>query len=186
MTSSENTATVCGYCRHVREPDSLAPDWQCPACLTPYAKAHAKRDKEQLSRFTPGRVQGAPVQTATQSGFPVLSWLWKTVLLAAILFGLFKLVSIEKAPPPSSAVAAPAGEVWMFSRDSCGYCKKLKNFFSENGISYTELNLDTDSNAQEMFATLEAPGVPVTLVGKKVIIGYNPDEISKAIKKAKK
>lgn len=186
MTTSSDGATVCGYCRHVREPDSLAPAWQCPACLTPYAKALARRDNEQLSRFARDRTYSASPQTPSENGFSVPGWFWKTVFLAAVLFGLSRVVVIERHSPPLPAVTAPAGEVWMFSRDSCGYCRKLKTYFSDNKISYTELNVDTDTQAQEMFAKLEAPGVPVTLVGEKVIIGYNPGEIAKAIKKAQK
>lgn len=43
-----------------------------------------------------------------------------------------------------------------------------------------------DSITKELFEKLQAPGVPVMLVGDREIIGYDPDAIVKAIKKARK
>jgi hypothetical protein len=41
----------------------------------------------------------------------------------------------------------------------------------EKGYAYTELNVETDANAKELFEKLQAPGVPVMLVGDREIIG---------------
>ena len=57
---------------------------------------------------------------------------------------------------------------------------------AEKGYTYIELNVDTDANAKKLFQKLQAPGVPVMLVGDREIIGYDPDAIVKAIKKARK
>ena len=46
--------------------------------------------------------------------------------------------------------------------------------------------METDANAKELFQKLQAPGVPVMLVGDREIIGYDPDAIVKAIKKGRK
>lgn len=33
------TTRICPKCRHLRQPNETAPDWQCPACGVAYAKA---------------------------------------------------------------------------------------------------------------------------------------------------
>lgn len=181
---AQSTTTKCCYCGHVREPETLAPEWQCPACNTAYAKAQLRLENEQLHR-QPQPIR-TPTPVATRTGLSLPGWLWKGGLLLVLVFVLSRFISIEKNELPPPAVAAPAGEVWMFTRDSCGYCKKLKAELGEKGFTFTELNIDSDAHAKEMFDKLEAPGVPVTLVGDKLIVGYNPGEIVSAIKKMRK
>lgn len=182
----KKTGTVCGYCGHVRALDSLAPEWQCPSCETAYAKASGRREKEQFPGRFAESISVSSKKTSAGSGFTVPAWVWLGAVLLGIVFTLSRYVTIEKHEEPAPAVAAPAGEVWVFSRNGCGYCRKEKEFLREKGYAFTELDLDNDSNARELYSKLNVPGVPVTLVGEKMIYGYQPDLIEKAIKKAKK
>lgn len=177
---------VCGYCSHVREAESLVPEWQCPACKTAYAKAQSRREREQFPSEPVSFRTALPAPQSQKSKFILPNWLWQGGVLLALFFVLSRFISIENVAQPPPAVVAPAGEVWLFTRNGCGYCKKVKDLLADKGYNYTELNVDTDANAGEMFKKLQAPGVPVTLVGDLEIIGYNPDEILKAVKKARK
>lgn len=186
---TQSSRIVCGYCDHVREAESHVPEWQCPTCKTPYAKAHLRREREQFPRASASFQTASPEDQAIGSNFTIPRWLWQLGFLLVLVFVASRFVSIEsieRVEPPPPAIVAPAGEVWLFSRDGCGYCKKVKDLLAEKGYAYTELNVETDANAKELFEKLQAPGVPVMLVGNREIIGYDPDAIVKAIKKARK
>lgn len=180
------SGTVCGYCGHVREAESLVPEWQCPACETAYAKAQSRREREQFPGASASFQTAPPAAQPIGSKFTIPGWLWQGGILLALAFVLSRFVSIEKVAPSPPAVVAPSGEVWLFTRNGCSYCKKVKDLLADKGYTYTELNVDADASARDMFEKLQAPGVPVTLVGDREIIGYNPNEIVKAIKKARK
>ena len=183
---TQSSGIVCGYCDHVREAESHVPEWQCPACNTPYAKAHLRREREQFPRVSASFQTAPPAAQVRGSNFTIPRWLWQLGFLLVLLFVASRFVSIERIEPTPPAVVAPEGEVWLFSRNGCGYCKKVKDLMAEKGYTYTELNVDTDANAKKLFQKLQAPGVPVMLVGDREIIGYDPDAIVKAIKKARK
>jgi glutaredoxin len=179
-----SSETVCGYCGHFREAESLVPEWQCPACKTPYVKAQSRREREQASAGA--SFQKPPTTRTKGSNHTIPRWLWQGGVLLALVFVASRFVSIGKIETSSPAVVAPAGEVWLFTRNGCGYCTKAKDLLAEKGYAYTELNVDTDPRAKEMFQKLQAPGVPVTLVGDREIIGYNPNAIVTAINKTRR
>jgi glutaredoxin 3 len=53
-----------------------------------------------------------------------------------------------------------------------------KGFFSRKGISYTEKDVSTDTDAaQEMFEKSGQLGVPVILINGQVIIGFDKSYI---------
>ena len=72
--------------------------------------------------------------------------------------------------------------VTMYTTPSCVYCKIAKEFFKENNIKYTELNVAEDNEArEEMVEKSGQLGVPVIMVGDQVIVGFDEDKISEAL-----
>jgi glutaredoxin len=63
----------------------------------------------------------------------------------------------------------------------CGYCKKMREYFAEQNIAYTEYDVEQDAKGQQWYEELGADGVPVVLVGAQVIYGYDPDGVSAAL-----
>lgn len=59
-------------------------------------------------------------------------------------------------------------QVTVYTTTTCPYCKMLKGYLSEKGISYTEKLVDQDAAAQEemMKASGGFMGVPFTVVIK--------------------
>ena len=43
-----------------------------------------------------------------------------------------------------TAVTPTPGAITMFTTDWCGYCVRLKNQLTREGIAYTEINLDAN------------------------------------------
>lgn len=73
-------------------------------------------------------------------------------------------------------------EIEVFSTPSCPYCTKLKNWLEEEGYEFQEYDVsENKEKAREMMQRTGRKGVPQTFVGDKEIVGFQPDEIRKAI-----
>ena len=63
--------------------------------------------------------------------------------------------------------------VTMYSASWCGDCKQANKYFRKNGISYKEYDIETTSKGKSDFRKLKGTGVPIILVGKKRMNGFN-------------
>ena len=72
-------------------------------------------------------------------------------------------------------------KVVMYGTDWCPVCKRTRDFFAEEGISYKEFNPEKSRSAFEMYNQLDANGYPVIVIGNKRIFGLDIDEIKKAL-----
>ena len=72
-------------------------------------------------------------------------------------------------------------QVTLFATSWCGYCRQMREYFAAEKIPYTELDIETSAQARVWHKQLGGGGVPVTLVGEKVIHGYDPDGVSAAL-----
>jgi glutaredoxin len=64
-------------------------------------------------------------------------------------------------------------KVVMYSTNWCHYCKKARQYFNKNNIAYTEYDIDKNKKAKRRYKKMGATGVPVILVGKKRMNGFN-------------
>jgi glutaredoxin len=54
-----------------------------------------------------------------------------------------------------------------------------KEFFKENGVTYTEYNVATDlEKRQEMITKSGQMGVPVIFVGNEMVVGFDKEKLS--------
>ena len=73
--------------------------------------------------------------------------------------------------------------VLVYSKDHCPYCVKLKAFLKENNVKYTEYNVEQDkSKAAEMVEKTGQMGVPVIDIDGTLIVGFDKEAVSKALK----
>ncbi|MBQ0755441.1 MAG: glutaredoxin family protein [Gammaproteobacteria bacterium] len=64
--------------------------------------------------------------------------------------------------------------VILYATPTCGYCKKARRFFEENGIAYSERNVNASMAASKEMRALGGGGVPTILIdGEQVIHGWN-------------
>jgi glutaredoxin 3 len=74
--------------------------------------------------------------------------------------------------------------VVLYSTPTCGYCNKAKDYFREQKIPFTEYNVAQDMRrAEEMVKKSGQMGVPVIDINGKVIVGFNRQEIDRALKR---
>ena len=73
-------------------------------------------------------------------------------------------------------------KVEIYSTPTCHYCHMAKDFFSENGIAYTEYNVASDiAKRKEMVNLTNQMGVPVIVIDGDWIVGFNKTTIAKKL-----
>ena len=76
-------------------------------------------------------------------------------------------------------------DVKVYSTPSCPWCTKVKEYLDGLGISYTPVDVAASrETAMELVKKTKQMGVPVTQIGEKYIVGYNPTEIESSLKAA--
>jgi len=65
-------------------------------------------------------------------------------------------------------------KVVIYTAEWCPYCKKLKQYLTEKGISYEDRDIEHGNQAvKELYASLGQPGIPKIVIGNKVINGFS-------------
>lgn len=73
-------------------------------------------------------------------------------------------------------------DVTVYSTPTCTYCKQVKDFLDEHGITYTEHNVAEDvERRQEMVEKSGQMGVPVTVIGDTVLTGFDQSKFAEAL-----
>lgn len=72
--------------------------------------------------------------------------------------------------------------VKIYTTKTCPWCKKTKGFLKQNKIKYTEIDVSANQKAaQEMMKKSGQMGVPVLDINGKIIVGFDPEGIKKAV-----
>lgn len=72
-----------------------------------------------------------------------------------------------------------AHKVIIYSTPTCGFCHMAKDMLTEEGIPFTDKNVQTDMAArQEMFGKTGGPsGVPVIDIDGTIIVGFDEEKV---------
>lgn len=69
-------------------------------------------------------------------------------------------------------------KVTVYTTTTCPYCVMLKNFLREQGILFTEVNVQLDpAAARKLVATTGQIGVPQTKIDGQWVLGFDPETI---------
>lgn len=78
--------------------------------------------------------------------------------------------------------------ITLFSTTTCPFCKMLKDYLDQKGVSYTEKLVDQDETARQEMARESGGflGVPFTLIvkddgEKEAIIGFDKGKLEAAL-----
>ena len=117
-----------------------------------------------------------------------MEYLMKYLIIFASLFLVYTYT--QKADPvvPHAGLNTP---IELYSTSWCGYCKKARAFLKENNIRYLEYDIEKDAYAKEKHEQLLGShkkagktGVPLFVVDGKILYGFNPKRLTKAIAQA--
>lgn len=68
--------------------------------------------------------------------------------------------------------------VTIYSTPTCHFCHMAKDFFTQNGVKFTDYNVATDlPKRQEMIQKSGQMGVPVIYVGDKLVVGFDEEKL---------
>ena len=85
-------------------------------------------------------------------------------------------------PPPTISHLPENYEVILYSTTWCGYCAKTREYFAENHIKYTDLDVEHSEEGHRDYERLGGNGVPIVLINSETLIhGYSPEKISEAL-----
>jgi mycoredoxin len=95
------------------------------------------------------------------------------LLLAALAGGLYlqSRLSISQFDPRKTT---GVDGIVLLSAEWCGYCQALREDLDDMGVSYRELDIETDVDGRSAFDAVKGRGVPVLVVGQDIIYGYDP------------
>ena len=72
--------------------------------------------------------------------------------------------------------------VKIYTTPTCPWCKKTKEFLTENKIEFEEINIVGNQEVQkEMIDKSGQMSVPVLDIEGKIIVGYDVDKIKAAL-----
>lgn len=74
---------------------------------------------------------------------------------------------------PDQKVYPKRPKVVMYSTSWCGYCKKAKRYFQNQGIKFIEKDIETSAQARREYDQLGGRGVPLITVNQEKIQGYS-------------
>ncbi|MCA9561347.1 MAG: hypothetical protein KC583_22515 [Myxococcales bacterium] len=85
--------------------------------------------------------------------------------------------------------ARPAqASVTMYSASWCGVCRKARAFLEKEGVPFVEKDIEKDKGAQAELtakaqkAGVQVGGVPVFDVGGRILPGFDPDTLMRAVR----
>ncbi len=79
-------------------------------------------------------------------------------------------------------------EVMVYALSTCPWCRKTKQWFSDSGIAFESVDVDTlpdaeqDGVADKVFELSGGRRFPVTVINGEVIVGYSPDKFLEHLK----
>lgn len=75
--------------------------------------------------------------------------------------------------------------VVMYATNWCGVCKRARQYFKQEGISFVEHDVDEDPRAREEYLRLNPRrSVPTIKVGDEVIVGFSAQAVNRALDSA--
>ena len=61
----------------------------------------------------------------------------------------------------------------------------MTEYLSEKGVNFEEINIRTTPEAIDELVRLGVKATPALMIGDKVLVGFDPDEIDRAISGAR-
>ena len=71
--------------------------------------------------------------------------------------------------------------VVLYTTSWCPHCHKARTFFQRANIPYIEYDVEKSARAYQRYQQISGRGVPVIVIGERVIQGYNQRAIRLAL-----
>jgi glutaredoxin len=78
-------------------------------------------------------------------------------------------------------VARQAKQVVVYTTSHCPYCTQAKQFLTEKGVRFREVNIEQSKAGKQEFRRLGGSGTPLIVVGSRRLQGFDAGELEKAL-----
>lgn len=76
-----------------------------------------------------------------------------------------------------------SNKVIVYSTPTCPYCIYAKDYFNENNVPFTDIDVTKDrTKAQEMIMKSGQMGVPVIDIDGNILVGFQPETFEQLLK----
>jgi glutaredoxin-like YruB-family protein len=73
-------------------------------------------------------------------------------------------------------------QVTVYTTPTCSWCTTLKSYLNKNQVRYTEVDVSkNETAAREMVSRSGQQGVPQTLIGGEMIVGFDKARINRLL-----
>ena len=73
-------------------------------------------------------------------------------------------------------------KVIVFTQQDCPPCSWVKTFLAQRGVAFEERSIDAGAAiARELTHTYKSQSTPTVVIGKHVLIGYDPERLSQLL-----
>lgn len=105
---------------------------------------------------------------------------WVVALIVA--FALQYRTEIRDWIHPPAPITVPAGfQAVIYGTSWCPYCAKARAFFRKNHVPFRDYDIEKSDVARAQYDRLGGNGIPLILIGDKVIDGYDEDAMRSAL-----
>ena len=76
--------------------------------------------------------------------------------------------------------------VEMYSSDGSIWCRRAKMYLTKRGVKFRSIDINERRNAEKLYRLTRQHGIPVTLIGTDIVIGFDREKLDRAILSAEK
>lgn len=110
--------------------------------------------------------------------------IYALIIVAAFAIGLtatriYPLIAANSAA--NELAELYQGKVVLYGTATCPYCAQARAWLQERRIEFVDLDLDSSPKAREQFKRLGGRSVPLILVQRERIEGFDAEAIGKAL-----
>jgi glutaredoxin/ribosomal protein L37AE/L43A len=171
--------TICPKCNYARKESDTNSEWQCPSCPVAYNKVGDTQYSERGIGLTSKGAYRPQIERSSNT--------WKWLLAAALVVGIGRQSNLfsKRAVFDSGTdpIVQPDGQptVILYSASWCGYCRAAREFFIQNGIAYSEHDMEKSAAGIEGYRKLGGGGVPIILIGGEKIRGFSQAQLQQRL-----
>ena len=74
-------------------------------------------------------------------------------------------------------------EIKVYTTKTCPYCVDAKDYLKRKKLTYQEILIDSREKVKELMQVSGQSGVPVIVVGKHVVLGFDQEVLDKLLGK---
>lgn len=72
-------------------------------------------------------------------------------------------------------------DVIVYTKNQCPACEATKAWLTSNGVKFKLRNISEDEEWKEKVLQMGFSSVPVTVIGEKIVAGFNPSALAEVL-----